>query len=540
MQESGIMTVKEVKFDGEARSRMLAGVDILADAVKVTLGPKGRNVILEQPFGSSRITKDGVTVAKEIELPDRFENMGAQLLKEVARKTGDEAGDGTTTATILARAIAHEGIKAVVAGMDPMDIKRGIDLATTRVVSALKEQSKAVSTNEEIIQVGAISANGEREVGIMIAKAMEKVTINGAIMVEEAKGLESELEIVEGMQFDRGFTSPYFITDPGRQSSEFEDPYILIHEAKLTSLAPMLPLLEQIIQAGKPLLIIAEDIEGEALAALVVNKLRGGLRVVAVKSPGFGDRRKEMLEDIAVLTNTQPVSEEQGHKIESVTLDMLGTARKITVTKDETTIVGGGGEAAGIRARCDLIQRQIDDTGSDYDREKLQERLARLSGGVAIIHVGGATETGIKEAMDRLDDALNSTRSAIREGIVAGGGVALLRCSQALEHVECASEDQRVGVDIVGRALQIPLRCIVENGGLDGSVIANKILLSNDPNFGFDAQTETYTDMFEAGIIDPTKVVRTEIEMASSIAGLLITTEAMVGELRIQPDASAQ
>ncbi|MBT5938736.1 MAG: chaperonin GroEL [Rhodospirillaceae bacterium] len=527
------MTVKEVKFDGEARSKMLAGVDILANAVKVTLGPKGRNVVLEQPFGSSRISKDGITVAQEIELTDRFENMGAQLLKEVARKTGDEAGDGTTTATVLAQAIAHEGTKAIAAGMDPMELKRGIDIATEKIVSVLKTQSKPVSGNQEIIQVATISANGERKVGVMIADAMMKVGTEGAITIEEAKGLDFELEIVEGMQFDQGFTSAYFVTNYERLNCEFKNPLILVHEAKLSSLTSILPLLEKIVEAGKPLLVIAEDIEGEALGALVVNKLRGGLNVVAVKSPGFGDRRKEMLQDIAVLVDTQVVSEDLGLKLDNITLDLLGTAKKIAVTKDTTTIVGGGGgNKKDIRARCDQIRYQIDATTSEYDKDKMQERLAKLTGGVAIIHVGGATETEVKESKDRLDDALSSTRAAIEEGVVAGGGVALLRASQSLDKLSCVNGDQQVGVKIVERALQSPLRCIVENAGLDGAVIANKILLSNNQNLGFDAYSETYTDMFKAGIIDPTKVVRTEIQLASSIAGLLITTEAMVGEKR--------
>jgi len=524
------MPAKEVKFGTDARTRMLAGVDILADAVKITLGPKGRNVILDKSFGAPRITKDGVTVAKEIELADKFENMGAQMVREVASKTADEAGDGTTTATVLAQAIVREGAKSVAAGMNPMDLKRGIDLAVDTVVAALEKSSKKVSTSEEVSQVGTISANGDTEVGEMIAEAMERVGNEGVITVEEAKGLEIELDVVEGMLFDRGYTSPYFITNAEKMNCEMEDPYILIHESKLSGLQPLLPLLEQVVQSGRPLLVIAEDIEGEALATLVVNKLRGGMKVAAVKAPGFGDRRKAMLEDLATLTAGQVVSEDLGIKLENVTMDMLGTAKKVIITKDETTVVEGAGKKKDIQDRCSQIRSQIEDTTSDYDKEKLQERLAKLAGGVAVIRVGGATEIEVKERRDRIDDALNSTRAAVEEGVVPGGGVALLYAIKALDKVTGANDDQRVGVEIVRRALQTPLRQIVENAGHDGAVIAGKLLEKKDKNLGFDAQNGEYVNMIKNGIIDPTKVVRTALQDASSVAGLLITTEAMVAE----------
>ncbi len=524
------MAAKEVKFEADARQRMLAGVDVLADAVKVTLGPKGRNVVLEKSFGAPRITKDGVTVAKEIELSDKFENMGAQMVREVASKTNDEAGDGTTTATVLAQSIVREGVKAVSAGMNPMDLKRGIDLAVAAVIEDLKKRSKKVSTSEEIAQVGTISANGESEIGNMIADAMGKVGNEGVITVEEAKSLQSTLEVVEGMQFDRGYTSPYFVTNAEKMICELESPYILIHEKKLSSLQPMLPVLEAVVQSGRPLLIIAEDIEGEALATLVVNKLRGGLKVAAVKAPGFGDRRKAMLEDIAILTKGQVISEDLGIKLENVSLDMMGSAKRIVITKEETTIVEGTGKKADIEGRCNQIRQQIEETTSDYDREKLQERLAKLAGGVAVLNIGGATEVEVKERKDRVDDALNSTRAAVEEGIVAGGGVALLRAAKALDKVKPENDDQRVGVDIVRRALQAPVRQIAENAGADGAVVAGKLLENSKDNFGFDAQTMEYTDLVSAGIVDPTKVVRTEITDAASIAGLLVTTEAMVAE----------
>ena len=535
------MPAKEVKFGTEARTRMLAGVEILADAVRITLGPKGRNVILDKAFGAPRITKDGVTVAKEIELTEKFENMGAQMVREVASKTNEEAGDGTTTATVLAHAIVREGGKAVAAGMNPMDLKRGVDIAVKTVVEALKKVSKTVSTSEEISQVGTISANGDTEVGEMIAEAMERVGNEGVITVEEAKGLETELDVVEGMLFDRGYTSPYFITNAEKMNCEMENPYILIHESKLSGLQPLLPLLEQVVQSGRPLLVIAEDIEGEALATLVVNKLRGGMKVAAVKAPGFGDRRKAMLEDLAVLTAGQVVSEDLGIKLENVTMDMLGTAKKVIITKDETTVVEGVGKKNDIEGRCHQIRSQIEDTSSDYDKEKLQERLAKLAGGVAVIRVGGATEVEVKERRDRVDDALNSTRAAVEEGVVPGGGAALLYAAKSLDKVKVGNEDQRVGIDIVRRALQTPLRQIAENAGNDGAVVAGKLLDQKDTNRGFDAQEGEYVNMVKAGIIDPTKVVRTALQDASSVAGLLITTEAMVAEVpeKKEPAAAA-
>ncbi|RMD46600.1 MAG: chaperonin GroEL [Alphaproteobacteria bacterium] len=524
------MTAKEVKFDADARARMLKGVNILANAVKVTLGPKGRNVVIEKSFGAPRITKDGVSVAKEIELEDKFENMGAQMVREVASRTNDTAGDGTTTATVLAQAIVKEGMKAVAAGMNPMDLKRGIDLAVDKVVEHIKSVAREVKDSDEVAQVGTISANGEEQIGRMIADAMQKVGNEGVITVEENKGLETEVEVVEGMQFDRGYLSPYFITNPDKMQVELEDVLILLHEKKLSSLQPMVPLLEAVIQSGKPLLIIAEDVEGEALATLVVNKLRGGLKVAAVKAPGFGDRRKAMLQDIAILTGGQVVSEELGMKLENVTLDMLGRAKKVTITKDETTIVDGAGDKADIEARINQIKQQIEETTSDYDREKLQERLAKLAGGVAVIRVGGATEVEVKERKDRVEDALNATRAAVQEGIVVGGGVALVQAAKALEGLTGANEDQNAGIAIVRRAIEAPLRQIAENAGVDGAVVAGKVRESNDPNFGFNAQTEEYGDMFKFGVIDPAKVVRTAIEDAASVAGLLITTEAMVAE----------
>ncbi|MSO93867.1 MAG: chaperonin GroEL [Rhodospirillales bacterium] len=524
------MAAKDVKFSTDARQRMLRGVDILANAVKVTLGPKGRNVVLDKSFGAPRITKDGVTVAKEIELADKFENMGAQMIKEVASKCSDEAGDGTTTATLLAQAIVREGSKAVAAGMNPMDLKRGIELAAVSVVEHLKKVSKKVSTGGEIAQVGTISANGDREIGDMIAKAMDKVGNEGVITVEEAKGLHTELDVVEGMQFDRGYTSPYFITNADKMTCELENPYILIHEKKLSTLQPLLPVLEAVVQSGRPLLIIAEDIEGEALATLVVNKLRGGLKVAAVKAPGFGDRRKAMLEDIAVLTKGQVISEDLGIKLENVGLDMLGTAKRLIVGKEETTVIDGAGNKKEIEGRCNQIRAQIEETTSDYDKEKLQERLAKLAGGVAIIRVGGATEVEVKEKKDRVDDALHATRAAVEEGVVPGGGVALLYATRVLEKVKPSNEDQRVGVDIVRRALQWPVRQIAENAGEDGAVITGKLLDQKDLNYGFDAQAGEYVDMVKRGIIDPTKVVRIALQDAASVAGLLITTEAMIAE----------
>jgi chaperonin GroEL len=524
------MAAKEVKFSTDARTKMLRGVDILADAVKVTLGPKGRNVVIEKSFGAPRITKDGVTVAKEIELADKFENMGAQMLREVASKTADLAGDGTTTATVLAQAIVREGVKAVAAGLNPMDLKRGIDSAVTAVIADVKSRSRKVSTNEEIAQVGTISANGEREIGDMIAKAMEKVGNEGVITVEEAKGMDTELDVVEGMQFDRGYSSPYFVTNAEKMTVELEAPYILLFEKKLSGLQPLLPVLESVVQSGRPLLIIAEDVEGEALATLVVNKLRGGLKVAAVKAPGFGDRRKAMLEDIAILTGGQVISEDLGIKLETVTLDMLGTAKRVTITKEDTTIVDGAGAKKDIESRCKQIRAQVEETSSDYDREKLQERLAKLAGGVAVIKVGGSSEIEVKERKDRVDDALHATRAAVEEGIVPGGGVALLYSVKALAAVAYANNDQKVGIEIVRRALQSPVRQIAENAGHDGAVVAGKLLESTDANFGFDAQTGTYTDMIKAGIIDPTKVVRYALQDAASVAGLLITTEAMIAE----------
>ena len=524
------MAAKEVKFDADARARMLAGVDILADAVRVTLGPKGRNVVLDKSFGAPRITKDGVTVAKEIELSDKFENMGAQMVREVASKTNDEAGDGTTTATVLAAAIVREGSKAVAAGMNPMDLKRGIDLAVESVVANLSKQSKRVNTSEEIKQVGTISANGDADVGAMISDAMSKVGNEGVITVEEAKSLNSDLDVVEGMQFDRGYTSPYFVTNAEKMTCDLENPYILIHEKKLSSLQPMLPVLEAVVQSSRPLLIIAEDIEGEALATLVVNKLRGGLKVSAVKAPGFGDRRKAMLEDIAILTSGQVISEDLGIKLENVSLDMMGSAKRVSITKEETTIVEGTGKKKEIEGRCNQIRAQIEETSSDYDREKLQERLAKLAGGVAVLNIGGATEVEVKEKKDRVDDALNSTRAAVEEGIVPGGGVALLYAGKGLNKIAGENNDQKVGVEIVSRALQAPVRQIAENAGVDGAVVAGKLLEGKGGSFGFDAQSEKYTDLVKAGIVDPTKVVRTALQDAASIAGLLITTEAMVAE----------
>ncbi|MAL09875.1 MAG: chaperonin GroEL [Maricaulis sp.] len=524
------MAAKDVKFSADARERMLRGVDTLANAVKVTLGPKGRNVVIEKSFGAPRTTKDGVSVAKEIELTDKFENMGAQLIREVASRTNDEAGDGTTTATVLAQAIVREGMKSVAAGMNPMDLKRGIDKAVINVVEAIKASSTPIKGSGEIAQVGTISANGESAIGEMIAKAMEKVGNEGVITVEEAKSLETELEVVEGMQFDRGYLSPYFVTDADKMQANLEDPYILLFEKKLSSLQAMLPVLESVVQSSRPLLIIAEDVEGEALATLVVNKLRGGLKVAAVKAPGFGDRRKAMLEDIAILTGGQVVSEDLGIKLENVTLDMLGTAKKVTLTKDDTTIVDGAGDKASIEARVSQIRKQVEDTSSDYDREKLQERLAKLAGGVAVIKVGGATETEVKEKKDRVDDALNATRAAVEEGIVAGGGVALLKAIKGLEGLKGDNEDQTQGIGIIARALQAPIRQIAENAGVEGSIVVGKVLENDSPTFGYNAQTEEYGDMVEFGVIDPAKVVRHALQDAASIAGLLITTEAAVAE----------
>ncbi|OBX19746.1 chaperonin GroL [Erythrobacter sp. QSSC1-22B] len=524
------MAAKDVKFSRDAREGILRGVDILANAVKVTLGPKGRNVVIEKSFGSPRITKDGVTVAKEIELSDRFENMGAQMIKEVASKANDAAGDGTTTATVLAQSIVTEGMKSVSAGMNPMDLKRGIDLAVTKVVADLKSRSKDVSGSAEIAQVGIISANGDREVGEKIAEAMEKVGKEGVITVDESKGLEFELETVEGMQFDRGYLSPYFITNPEKMSVELDNPYILIFEKKLANLQAMLPILEAAVQSGRPLLIIAEDIEGEALATLVVNKLRGGLKVAAVKAPGFGDRRKAMLQDIAILTKGEMISEDLGIKLENVTLGMLGEAKRVTIDKDNTTIVDGAGDEADIKARVNEIRTQIDNTSSDYDKEKLQERLAKLAGGVAVIKVGGATEVEVKERKDRVDDALHATRAAVEEGIVPGGGTALLYAAKSLDGLEGENEDQTRGIDIVRRALQAPIRQIAENAGHDGAVVAGKLNDGNDQSMGFNAQTDTYENLVKAGVIDPTKVVRIALQDAASVAGLLITTEAAIAE----------
>jgi len=524
------MSAKDVKFDTDARTRMLSGVNILADAVKVTLGPKGRNVVLDKSFGAPRITKDGVSVAKEIELEDKFENMGAQMVKEVAQRTNDEAGDGTTTATVLAQAIVKEGMKSVAAGMNPMDLKRGIDLATTSVVEAIKAASREVKDSDEVAQVGTISANGEADIGSQIADAMQKVGNEGVITVEENKGLETETDVVEGMQFDRGYLSPYFVTNADKMTAELEDCMILLHEKKLSSLQPMVPLLESVIQSQKPLLIIAEDVEGEALATLVVNKLRGGLKIAAVKAPGFGDRRKAMLQDIAILTGGQVISEDLGMKLENVTMDMLGTAKRVQITKDETTVIDGAGEKAEIEARVAQIRGQIEETTSDYDREKLQERVAKLAGGVAVIRVGGMTEVEVKERKDRVDDALNATRAAVQEGIVVGGGVALVQGAKSLEGLEGANNDQNVGINIVRKAIEAPLRQIAENSGVDGTVVAGKIRESDDAAFGFNAQTEEYGDMFSFGVIDPAKVVRTALQDAASVAGLLITTEAMVAD----------
>jgi chaperonin GroEL len=523
------MTAKQVRFSAEARERMLRGVDILANAVKVTLGPKGRNVILEKSFGAPRSTKDGVAVAKEIELEDKFENMGAQLLREVASKTNDVAGDGTTTATVLAQAIVREGLKSVAAGMNPMDLKRGIEKAVVEVVANIKKKSKKVSSSEEIAQVGTISANGEKAIGEMIAEAMQKVGNEGVITVEEAKSLESELDVVEGMQFDRGYISPYFITNADKMVAELEDPYILINEKKLSNLQSLLPVLESVVQSGRPLLIIAEDVEGEALATLVVNKLRGGLKVAAVKAPGFGDRRKAMLQDIAILTGGQVISEDLGIKLENVTVQMLGRAKKISITKDDTTVVDGAGDKKEIGARVGQIKAQIEETTSDYDREKLQERLAKLAGGVAVIKVGGATEVEVKEKKDRVDDALNATRAAVEEGIVPGGGVALLRAASSIE-VKGDNADQEAGVNIVRKALQAPIRQIAENAGVEGSIVVGKVMEKKKDSYGYDAQSDEYVDMYDSGIIDPAKVVRTALQDAASIAGLLITTEAGVAE----------
>ena len=533
------MAAKEVKFSADARTRLLKGVDTLAAAVGVTLGPKGRNVVLDKSFGAPRITKDGVTVAKEIELSDKFENMGAQMVREVASKTNDEAGDGTTTATVLAQSIVREGSKAVAAGMNPMDLKRGIDLAVGAVVAEIGKRSKRVQTDEEIAQVGSISANNERHVGDMIAEAMQKVGKEGVITVEEAKGLETELDVVEGMQFDRGYQSPYFITNADKMTCELEDPYILLHEKKLSNMQAMIPILESVVQSSKPLLIIAEEVEGEALATLVVNKLRGGLKVAAVKAPGFGDRRKAMLEDIAILTGGQVVSEDLGIKLENVTVDMLGTAKRVSITKEESTVVGGAGKKGDITGRCNQIRAQIEETTSDYDREKLQERLAKLAGGVAVIKVGGATEVEVKESKDLVEDALNSTRAAVEEGIVAGGGVALLYAGRALDKLQGANDDQNVGVNIVRQSLKSPARLIVENAGEDGSLVIGKLLEQKSATQGFDAQNGKYVDMVKAGIIDPAKVVRTALQDAASVAGLLITTEAMVAEKPEKKDDGA-
>ncbi len=532
------MAAKDVKFDSDARDRMLRGVNILADAVKVTLGPKGRNVVIDKSFGAPRITKDGVTVAKEIELADKFENMGAQMVKEVASRTNDEAGDGTTTATVLAQAIVREGLKAVAAGMNPMDLKRGIDIAVHKAVEHIKAAARKVADSAEVAQVGTISANGEAEIGRQIADAMQKVGNEGVITVEENKGLETETEVVEGMQFDRGYLSPYFVTNADKMTAELEDVYILLHEKKLSSLQPMVPLLEAVIQSQRPLLIVAEDVEGEALATLVVNKLRGGLKIAAVKAPGFGDRRKAMLQDIAILTGGQVISEDLGMKLENVGLDMLGRAKKVLIKKDDTTVIDGAGDKAEIEARVSQIRTQIEETTSDYDREKLQERVAKLAGGVAVIRVGGMTEVEVKERKDRVDDALNATRAAVQEGIVVGGGVALIQAAKALEGLKGGNGDQEAGIAIVRRALESPLRQIAENAGVDGAVVAGKVRESKDKTFGFNAQTEEYGDMFKFGVIDPAKVVRTALEDAASVAGLLITTEAMVAD-RPEPKAAA-
>ncbi|MFO1055986.1 MAG: chaperonin GroEL [Dongiaceae bacterium] len=528
------MAAKNVKHGSDARARMLRGIDTLADAVKVTLGPKGRNVALDKSYGAPRITKDGVTVAKEIELADKFENMGAQMVREVASRTSDLAGDGTTTATVLAQAIVREGVRAVAAGLNPMDLKRGVDMAVEAAIADIRKRSRKVSTNEEIAQVGTISANDDREIGDMIARAMQKVGNEGVITVEEAKGLETELEVVEGMQFDRGYLSPYFITNAEKMNAELENPYILIHEKKLSGLQAMLPVLEAVVQSGRPLLIVAEDIEGEALATLVVNKLRGGLKVAAVKAPGFGDRRTAMLEDIAILTAGQVIREDLGMKLENVTLDMLGKAKRVIITKEETTIVDGVGKKADIEARIAQLRAQIEETTSDYDKEKLAERLAKLVGGVAIIHVGGNTEIEVKERKDRVDDAVHATRAAVEEGIVPGGGVALLHAIKALGKLQTDNNDQKVGIDIIRRALSIPTRLIAENAGADGSMVVGKLLERKDTSFGYDARSDTYTDLVKAGIVDPTKVVRLALQGAASVASLLITTEAMIAE---RPDS---
>ncbi len=524
------MAAKEVKFSADARTRMMRGINTLADAVKVTLGPKGRTVVLDKSFGAPRITKDGVTVAKEIELDDKFENMGAQMVREVASKTNDIAGDGTTTATVLAQSIVREGTKAVAAGMNPMDLRRGIEAAVNAVVEDLDKRSRKIKSSDEVAQVGTISANGDTEVGRMISEAMQTVGNEGVITVEEAKSRDTELDVVEGMQFDRGYLSPYFITDPDKMKAEYDDVSILIHEKKLSNLQAMLPILEEVAKSSRPLLIIAEDVEGEALATLVVNRLRGGLKVAACKAPGFGDRRKAMLEDIAILTGGQVISEDVGIKLENVTLDMLGKAKRIVVKKDDTTVVDGAGKKADIKGRCNQIRQQIETTTSDYDREKLQERLAKLAGGVAVIKVGGSTEIEVKERKDLVEDAMNSTRAAVEEGIVPGGGAALLYARRALDKLKLDDADQQVGVDIVRKAIETPARQIAENAGLDGAVVAGKILEKNDRNWGFDAQAEAYKDMVKAGIIDPTKVVRTALQDASSVAALLITTEAMIAE----------
>jgi chaperonin GroEL len=525
------MAKKQLVFDTDARDKILKGVEKLARAVKVTLGPKGRNVVLNKSFGAPRITKDGVTVAKDIELPDEFENMGAQMVREVASKTNDLAGDGTTTATVLAEAIVREGIKSVAAGMNPMDLKRGVDMAVETVVAELKKNAKKISTSEEIAQVGTISANGETEIGQMLAQAMEKVGNEGVITVEEAKSLATELEVVEGMQFDRGYLSPYFVTNAEKMVCELDNPYILLHEKKLSNLQSMLPVLEAVVQSGRPLLIIAEDVEGEALATLVVNKLRGGLKIAAVKAPGFGDRRKAMLEDMAILTRGELISEDIGLKLENVTIDMLGRAKKVRINKDETVIVDGAGEKSDIEARCSQIRQQIEETTSDYDREKLQERLAKLAGGVAVIRVGGATEIEVKERKDRVDDAMHATRAAVQEGIVAGGGAALLFASRVLDSIKYENDEQRVGIEIIRRALQAPIRQIAQNAGVDGSIIVGKLTEQNSPAYGYDAQAHKYGDLFKAGIIDPVKVVRTALQDAASVAGLLITTEAMIADI---------
>lgn len=525
------MAAKDIEFGSDARSRILRGVEKLAKTVKVTLGPKGRNVMLDKSYGAPKITKDGVSVAKEIELADKFENMGAQLVKEVAQKTADKAGDGTTTATVLAEAVIREGCKAVAAGINPMDLKRGIDMAVEAVVNDVKSRSKEIKTSEEIAQVGTISANGDTTIGEYLARAMEKVGNDGVITVEDAKGLETELDVVEGMQFDRGYLSPYFVTNPDKMSCEYDNPYILLYDQKISSLQPLLPVLEAVVQSGRPLLIVAEDIEGEALATLVVNRIRGGLKVCAVKAPGFGDRRKAMLQDMAILTGGQVVSEELGMKIENVALDMLGVAKKVEITKDDTTIIDGAGKKDLIEARAAQIRKEIEGTTSDYDREKLQERLGKISGGVAVLRVGGSSEVEVKEKKDRIDDALNATRAAVKEGVVAGGGVALLYATKALDKLTPENQDQKAGIDIIRKAIQAPIRQIAENAGVDGAVIVGKLLESNDTNYGYNAQKGEYTDMIKAGIVDPTKVVRTALQDAASVGALLITTEAMVTEV---------